>query len=725
MPEKTLKTRIIHKHDAELNWNKATNFIPKQGEIIIYDIDSNHSYERIKVGDGATNVNNLPFLTQPITIDAVLSDLSENPVQNKIIKQSFDNLSALAKTGSWNDLKDKPFYKEIKEEVLYDNPSLTFTNGYSENLGVSFEGGKTYTIIFDNISYSAVASDGISLGDIFVPPTVTIDNVISINNANCHLLDNSSGTHSLKIIGNATTIKTLDSEFLPDNIDWGKITNAPFIKAGSGTNSIIENDSLNAATGIQSHAEGYQTHAGGDYSHAEGEYSGASGLGSHAEGSSSATELYSHAEGNSTASGEYSHSEGQYTFAYGDSSHCEGLGTYADGKAQHVQGKNNVRDTENVYAHIVGGGKSSANRSNIHTLDWNGNGWFKGNVKIGGTGYDDTSSKTLATTDDINQKVDKEAGKGLSTNDFTTAEKNKLAGIAKNANNYTLPVASSTLGGVKTTSTVTSTTGLTASPIINGVIYYKDTTYTLSGLGGVPTSRMINGHALTADIELTATDVGAVSPEDLQAEGYITGISGSDVIDALGYTPVNQATLGDFTGASATQAGDAGLVPAPSIGDQEKFLRGDGTWATVSTSRGNITYPISIAQGGTGGTKLEEAQKAILDETYPAEGTDLSKFAPGIYCLPNDSNTIANVPAVSSSPLAFVFGHQNNDTAADGSPTGAYFQGYLDWEGELWLRRRKWDDWGDWMKYYSTKNIIYSSTQPSNVSAGTIWLKPV
>lgn len=438
----------------------------------------------------------------------------------------------------------------------------------------------------------------------------------------------------------------------------------------------------------------------------------------------------------------------------------------------------------------------------------------------------------------VKQKVDKEAGKGLSTNDFTTAEKNKLAGIAENANNYTLPVASSTLGGVKTTSTVTSTTGLTASPIINGVIYYKNTTYTLSSLGAVPTYRKINGYNLATDIELTATDVGAVSPEDLQAEGYITGISGADVLDALGYTPVNQADLGDFAGASATQAGDVGLVPAPSAGDQSKFLRGDGTWATVSTSggdylpltggtlTGNLTVngaisvntanrattaeniladkggvasdadtclsvgvyatntnttnlpfstygtltvyksaqnwiiqiwtsststessmymrkningegfgswhkllgsdsPVSIAQGGTGGTKLEEAQKNILNGTYPGEGTDLSKLAPGIYCLPNDSNTIANVPAVSWSPMAFVFGHQNNDTAADGSPTGVYFQGYLNWEGELWLRRRKWDTWGEWMKYYSTKNIIYSSTQPSNASTGTIWLKPV
>ena len=51
---------------------------------------------------------------------------------------------------------------------------------------------------------------------------------------------------------------------------------------------------------------------------------------------------------------------------------------------------------------------------------------------------------------------------------------------------YTLPTASSTLGGVKTTSTVSTTTGLTACPIIDGVVYYKDTnnTYTLADLVG-------------------------------------------------------------------------------------------------------------------------------------------------------------------------------------------------------------------------------------------------
>ena len=62
MSEKNLKARIVHKHDTEANWLKATNFIPKQGEIIIYDIDDNYNYERVKVGDGKTVVSALPFI---------------------------------------------------------------------------------------------------------------------------------------------------------------------------------------------------------------------------------------------------------------------------------------------------------------------------------------------------------------------------------------------------------------------------------------------------------------------------------------------------------------------------------------------------------------------------------------------------------------------------------------------------------------------------------------
>ena len=59
--KKYLNSRIQHKHDTEENWNKATNFIPLQAEIIIYDVDNNYYFERVKIGDGVTPVTNLPF----------------------------------------------------------------------------------------------------------------------------------------------------------------------------------------------------------------------------------------------------------------------------------------------------------------------------------------------------------------------------------------------------------------------------------------------------------------------------------------------------------------------------------------------------------------------------------------------------------------------------------------------------------------------------------------
>lgn len=40
--------------------------------------------------------------------------------------------------------------------------------------------------------------------------------------------------------------------------------------------------------------------------------------------------------------------------------------------------------------------------------------------------------------------------------------------------------------------------------------------------------------------------------------------------------------LKEFTGSSSTEDGTAGRVPAPKAGDQEKLLKGDGTWSDIS-----------------------------------------------------------------------------------------------------------------------------------------------
>lgn len=58
MADKKIQTRIINKHDTKANWDKAVNFVPLKGEIIIYT-DEN----KVKIGDGETTVINLPYAT--------------------------------------------------------------------------------------------------------------------------------------------------------------------------------------------------------------------------------------------------------------------------------------------------------------------------------------------------------------------------------------------------------------------------------------------------------------------------------------------------------------------------------------------------------------------------------------------------------------------------------------------------------------------------------------
>lgn len=70
MTDKVFNGRIIHKNDIEENWEKAINFIPKKSELIIYNPDNTHTQARVKVGDGVTKVNDLPFIiddVKPVT----------------------------------------------------------------------------------------------------------------------------------------------------------------------------------------------------------------------------------------------------------------------------------------------------------------------------------------------------------------------------------------------------------------------------------------------------------------------------------------------------------------------------------------------------------------------------------------------------------------------------------------------------------------------------------
>ena len=94
MANKTIKTRIQHKRELEANWRQSS-FVPLEGELIIYlkevDKDGNtltlpegrtvpYTYDRFKIGDGHSTVNELGFIGSEIaagTTDPDASTLSK------------------------------------------------------------------------------------------------------------------------------------------------------------------------------------------------------------------------------------------------------------------------------------------------------------------------------------------------------------------------------------------------------------------------------------------------------------------------------------------------------------------------------------------------------------------------------------------------------------------------------------------------------------------------
>lgn len=168
---------------------------------------------------------------------------------------------------------------------------------------------------------------------------------------------------------------------------------------------------LTKAAGYASHAEGGETLANGSYAHSEGLKTEANAPYSHAEGEGSKTEYdgtngkYAHAEGfRTTTYNTAAHAEGVQTEARGYASHTGGRGTIATCRYQMATGMFNIPDEvkysdgRGEYAEIVGGGSNEKNRSNIYTLDWDGNGWFSGGVYVGE--YNGRYKK-LATEDKI------------------------------------------------------------------------------------------------------------------------------------------------------------------------------------------------------------------------------------------------------------------------------------------------------------------------------------
>ena len=91
--------------------------------------------------------------------------------------------------------------------------------------------------------------------------------------------------------------------------------------------------------------------------------------------------------------------------------------------------------------------------------------------------------------------------------------------------------------------------------------------------------------ARTGEVTISKENIGLDFVENKSSAMIRGEITSQNIADALGYTPVDPkdvpSEVTPFIGATADADGSTGTVIQPKLGDQEKFLKGDGTWSTI------------------------------------------------------------------------------------------------------------------------------------------------
>lgn len=281
----------------------------------------------------------------------------------------------------------------------------------AQNDFITFNQGDTYTVSFEDTTKPYY----VKLDFNYMP-----DNVYHSENAPVKF---GAGKNSA-VQGNGTTAT-------------GQNAHAEGLRTKATSAEAHAEGNYTQADGYGSHAEGTHTKATGKYSHAEGNTTEASGINSHAEGEYTvANRLRMHAEGkynlydsakyvdvvssgleydwrNRYAASEYTFDAdtGYYTLVNAEPKSEAVIGLYYAFSDHYKNGtiselekpislidsnryttEKHQRDlavnVQGKYVHVVGNGNQSA-RSNAYTLDWDGNGWFAGDVFVGGASQDE------------------------------------------------------------------------------------------------------------------------------------------------------------------------------------------------------------------------------------------------------------------------------------------------------------------------------------------------
>ena len=185
-----------------------------------------------------------------------------------------------------------------------------------------------------------------------------------------------------------------------------------------------------------------------------------------------------------------------------------------------------------------------------------------------------------------------------------------------------------------------------------------DVTLTASDVGALPYDTVIpvppvdSVNGKTGTVVLSASDVGAL-PDDTVIPTVpvdsVNGKTGVVVLDAADVGALPDSTVIPpapvvMIGALPYDDGEAGYAPAPQAGEEERFLKGDGTWADA---------PVMTVNGKTGEVELSASDVGALpdDTVIPVPPVDSVNGQTGtvvltasdVGALP-DSTVIPTVP---------------------------------------------------------------------------------
>lgn len=282
--------------------------------------------------------------------------------------------------------------------------------------------------------------------------------------------------------------------------------------------------------------------------------------------------------------------------------------------------------------------------------------------KLGG----EHSSKGWSTLAEGEAKAYTDQQLAQARSEITTQINNATNNAVTVANAYTdaqkQPATLSTIGLVKPDGSTTSVDADGTIHAVSSSVPWGNITGNIADQSDLQTALSGKQDTLTAGSNITIFD-NTISATDT------TYTAGSNIQINSNVISATDTTYSAFTGADGTAAGTAGLVPAPAAADNVKYLKGDGTWATVESlpsQTGNngkfLTTNGSVASWATVSSGVDltsnqyiQGKKVFTDLNL---GTDSSlKVTDGL------SSTQYQIIYLNQSTSKLIVGHKNSDAS--------------------------------------------------------------